>query len=76
MLESFLANAMRDGALEGSPSRIGHREDCRRRAAVEMESAAADLGANAIVSVFPDSEALGQGNTLMVSVAGTAVVLE
>jgi uncharacterized protein YbjQ (UPF0145 family) len=45
-------------------------------AMAEMESAAAELGANAIVGVTLDVEALGQGNMLMVSVTGTAVVVE
>jgi len=41
----------------------------------ELESAAADLGANAIVGVTLDIEALGSGNMLMVSATGTAVVV-
>jgi uncharacterized protein YbjQ (UPF0145 family) len=45
-------------------------------AMAEMEKAAADLGANAVVGVALDVEALGQGNMLMVSVSGTAVVVE
>jgi uncharacterized protein YbjQ (UPF0145 family) len=45
-------------------------------AMAEMEKAAADLGANAIVGVTLDIEALGNaGNMLMVSVTGTAVVV-
>lgn len=46
-------------------------------AMAEMESAAADLGANAVVGVTVDVESLGSnGNMLMVSVTGTAVVVE
>jgi len=41
-----------------------------------MENAAVDLGANAIVGVSLDREALGRGNMLMVSVTGTAVAPE
>lgn len=45
-------------------------------AMAEMESAAADLGANAIVGVSIDIEALGgTGNMLMVNMTGTAVVV-
>ena len=45
----------------------------------EMENEAAALGANAIVSVDLDYETIGSGKTgnmLMVSVSGTAVVLD
>ena len=45
----------------------------------EMENEAAALGANAIVSVDLDYETIGSGkggNMLMVSVSGTAVVLD
>lgn len=45
-------------------------------AMAEMESPAAALGANAIVGVSLDVEALGNGNMLMVSLTGTAVVIE
>jgi uncharacterized protein YbjQ (UPF0145 family) len=45
-------------------------------AMAEMQDAAAALGANAIVGVSLDVEALGaQNNMLLVSVAGTAVVV-
>lgn len=39
-----------------------------------MEQRAAALGANAVVGVDVDYEVLGQGNMLMVSASGTAVV--
>lgn len=41
-----------------------------------MENRAAALGGNAIIGVDIDYEVLGQGNMLMVSALGTAVVLE
>jgi uncharacterized protein YbjQ (UPF0145 family) len=43
----------------------------------EIQQAAEDLGANAIVGVDLDYETVGgQGSMLMVNVSGTAVVLE
>jgi len=46
-------------------------------AMAEMESAAADLGASAVVAVRLDVEGLGaQNNMLLVSVTGTAVVAQ
>jgi uncharacterized protein YbjQ (UPF0145 family) len=45
----------------------------------EMENEAESLGANAVVSVDLDYETIGSGqgsNMLMVSVSGTAVVIE
>ncbi len=50
---------------------IKAREDALR----EMEDRANQLGANAVVGVDIDYEVLGQGNMLMVSVSGTAVVV-
>jgi len=41
-----------------------------------MESHAVRLGANAVVGVNIDYEVLGQGNMLMVSATGTAVVVQ
>ena len=41
-----------------------------------MENRAAALGGNAIIGVDIDYEVLGQGNMLMVSASGTAVILE
>lgn len=45
-------------------------------ALAELEAAAANLGANAIVGMVIDNEALGNGNMLMVSITGTAVVID
>jgi uncharacterized protein YbjQ (UPF0145 family) len=43
----------------------------------ELEEAARDLGANAVIGVDLDYETVGsQGGMLMVSVSGTAVVVE
>ena len=43
----------------------------------EISQAAADLGANAVVGIDIDYETVGnQGSMLMVSVSGTAVVIE
>ena len=43
----------------------------------EIRNAAADLGANAVVAIDLDYETVGsQGSMLMVSVSGTAVVVE
>lgn len=50
--------------------------DARTNALREMEQRAAQMGANAIVGVDIDYEVLGQGNMLMVTTSGTAVVLE
>ena len=47
----------------------------REAALAEMQSRAAQLGANAVVGVDIDYEVLGQGNMLMVSASGTAVVV-
>ena len=41
----------------------------------ELEQAAVGLGANAVVGVRLDVEALGNGNMLLVSVVGTAVTV-
>ena len=49
----------------------------RQHAISEMEQRAADMGANAVVAIDVDYEVLGQGgNMLMVSISGTAVVVE
>ena len=49
----------------------------REMALAEMEAAAREKGANAVVGVDLDYEVLGQNNgMLMVSVSGTAVLLE
>ena len=51
-------------------------ENSRTAALAEMESRATRLGANAVVGVNIDYEVLGQGNMLMVSATGTAVVVQ
>jgi uncharacterized protein YbjQ (UPF0145 family) len=49
----------------------------REIAFAELQEAAAELGANAVVGVDIDYETLGQANGMfMVSVSGTAVVLD
>lgn len=49
----------------------------RETAMAEMTATAQELGANAVVGVDLDYEVLGQSNgMLMVSISGTAVVLE
>ncbi len=56
----------------------GYEEEliaARESALAEMQSRAAQLGANAVVGVDIDYEVLGQGNMLMVSATGTAVVV-
>ena len=51
-------------------------ESARQAALAEMESRAVRQGANAVVGVNIDYEVLGQGNMLMVSATGTAVVVQ
>lgn len=57
----------------------GYEEElisARESAIAEMQSRAAQMGANAVVGVDIDYEVLGQGNNmLMVSATGTAVVV-
>lgn len=49
----------------------------RETAMAELTTAANELGANAVVGIDLDYEVLGQGNgMLMVSISGTAVVIE
>ena len=51
--------------------------NAREIAMAEIASAAQELGANAVVGVDLDYEVLGQNNgMLMVSISGTAVILE
>ncbi len=57
----------------------GYEEElikARENALAEMQSRAAKLSANAVVGVDFDYEVLGQGNMLMVSATGTAVVVQ
>ena len=60
--------------------RSGSYEDevlqARTAALNEMVSRAAAMGANAVVGVDVDYETLGQGNMLMVTASGTAVVCD
>ncbi len=75
------ANIFRDflaGIRDIIGGRAGAYEDklvnARETALREMESEAAERGANAVVGVDIDYEVLGEGNgMLMVSVSGTAV---
>src|SRR3954470_12952495 len=49
----------------------------RETAMAEMTATAAEVGANAVVGVDLDYEVLGQNNgMLMVSISGTAVIVE
>ena len=59
-----------------SGSYEGELIDARQNALREMEDRARQLGANAIVGVDLDYEVLGQGNMLMVTASGTAVIIE
>lgn len=60
--------------------RSGSYEDevlqARTAALNEMCSRAAAMGANAVVGVDVDYETLGQGNMLMVTASGTAVICD
>lgn len=47
----------------------------RANAMNEMQQRALQMGANAIVGVDVDYEVLGQGNMIMVTASGTAVVI-
>lgn len=68
-LTNFLGG--RSGSYEGELI------DARESALNEMMQRAASLGANAIVGVDVDYEVLGQANNmLMVTVSGTAVVVQ
>jgi uncharacterized protein YbjQ (UPF0145 family) len=65
--------------IVGGRSATYERELRRARdlAMEELKAAAAELGANAVVSVDLDYETVGgQGSMLMVTVSGTAVVLQ
>ncbi len=48
----------------------------RTIAMTEIRQAAIELGANAVVGVDIDYETVGKGTMLMVSISGTAVVVE
>ncbi len=47
----------------------------RANALNEMQQRAIQMGANAVVGVDVDYEVLGQGNMIMVTASGTAVVI-
>ncbi len=49
--------------------------EAREQAIAEMAQRAARMGANAVVGIDIDYEVLGQGNMLMVTATGTAVVI-
>lgn len=60
-----------------SNSYEGELIEAREAAIREMESRAAQIGANAVVGVDIDYEVLGQGgDMLMVTASGTAVIVE
>jgi uncharacterized protein YbjQ (UPF0145 family) len=60
-----------------SMSYEGELIEARQSAIDEMSERARQLGANAVVGVDVDYEALGQhGNMLMVTASGTAVTIE
>ena len=60
-----------------SGSYEGELIDAREQALKEMEQRAYAMGANAVVGVDLDYEVLGSGgNMLMVTVSGTAVVID
>ena len=76
------ANVFRDlfaGIRDIVGGRSGEKalREARRIAVHEMESEAAELGANGIIGVDIDYETVGEkGSMLMVAASGTAVVLE
>lgn len=60
-----------------SGSYEGELINARENALVELKQRANNIGANAIVGVKVDYETLGQGgNMLMVTVSGTAVIVQ
>lgn len=59
-----------------SNSYEGELVQARENAIDEMRKRAESMGANAIIGVDIDYEVLGQGNMLMVTASGTAVVIE
>ncbi len=59
-----------------SNSYEGELIQARENALAEMTMRAEQMGANAVVGVDIDYEVLGQGNMLMVTASGTAVVVE
>ena len=60
-----------------SGSYEGELIQARENAIAEMKKRASNMGANAVVGIDVDYEVLGQANNmLMVTVSGTAVVVE
>lgn len=59
-----------------SGSYEGELIQARENAIIEMEDRAKQMGANAVIGVDIDYEVLGQGNMLMVTASGTAVIIE
>ena len=63
------------GGRAGTYERV--LREAKEQAMAEMEQAAAQMGANAIIGVDLDFETVGDsGSMLMVTAAGTAVVIE
>jgi uncharacterized protein YbjQ (UPF0145 family) len=65
--------------IVGGRSAAYEKELCRAReiALAEISRAAEELGANAVVAIDIDYETVGpQGSMLMVTVSGTAVIVE
>ncbi|MBL8163071.1 MAG: YbjQ family protein [Anaerolineae bacterium] len=77
------ANIIRD-FMAGITDIIGGRAsayeqsliEAKRIALEEMIQEAESMGANAVIGVDLDYETVGQGSMLMVSVSGTAIILE
>ena len=67
-----IANILGGRAKEYERELVDARADALR----EMMDRATRIGANAIVGVSVDVEAMGQGGMIMVSASGTAVVIE
>ncbi len=75
VLKDFMAG-LRDffGGRSGTYEKV--LREAKESAMSEMEERAAELGANAIVGIDLDYEAIGQnGSMLMVTCSGTAVVI-
>lgn len=63
------------GGRSGSYERV--LKEAKANAIADMEQAARQLGANAIIAIDLDYETIGSnGSMLMVSASGTAVILE
>jgi len=77
IIKDFLAG-IRNIVGGRSSAYEGELEQAKNTALAEMSQQADRLGANAVVGVDLDYEtiAIGQGNMLMVSASGTAVVYE